>query len=849
MKKITIERWFTFIFLCKLLLLSPVVMGQKERVSMRDYLSKIEEEFNIKFSYSNSLVKGKYIIKKCDKPQELQVYLKKLDNQFFISSKKVNDRYFILTEKKIDLGLYVYDERYKTPIPNIDVLVLNREEIFKTNNKGYVKIKEVTHRDSLHFIAIGYDELKIGVENLQKTKQQVYLTTSNILNEVTVLGKKRGLEVQPSLGFTVDYEKIKTEYAKTDVLESLQMFPGISNPNENAGELYIRGGNTGQNLILYDGIKVYQTSFFFGAVSVFNPNDIDTITVYKGNTDIEYGNHVSGVVAIQTKDEVPKRVRVEVGSDMLQYNALLKIPVSKKLGVTLSMKNKLGFETIVYDKFKDRFLQNTDYIISSNEPTEGKFDLSFSNITSKITYLPNNNNVLTFNLLTIDDKADVHRRINIDTHYRNRIEDESSSKNYGASFNWKYFLGKNKLIKTNVYLTSYDKYINELNEYIDDNEFEDYHCYNATRKNTLKEFGIKTLLKLGKIQNKNTFLFGYEFLNQKLDLDLDLDIRRSDNESYSLSPILFIKEKNINTNHSVFTNYTFNDGNSILDLGLRFNYNSFFKKGLLEPRLFYKKKLKSNLFLKLGIEFKQQSINSVLYDRFFWRVQPFNIWMLSSDYSNMISKQYSGGFIFKNRGFLFDAEYYSKTISGVLQIPLEHIEIHQGDMEVEGVDVLLKKRFSKKYTSTVSYHWGKATLHFDKINDGVAFPTEFDVSHDFRWIHNYLYKGINLNFTWLFRTGLINIRHNSDEDGNLIGIDRGYERAPNYHRFDFSANYNFPISEKITGSIGVSLQNLFDNKVLMTKTLENFTTNPNNNHSYDFYNQSYTPNITVQLKF
>ncbi len=99
MKNSLIKLSFNTFFFVKILFSTSLVAAQEEIIPLKKHLSILERKFKVKFSYSNNIVKGKYI--------ENNIYnesiiknLKKLEKHFFITSKKINDRYFILSIKK-----------------------------------------------------------------------------------------------------------------------------------------------------------------------------------------------------------------------------------------------------------------------------------------------------------------------------------------------------------------------------------------------------------------------------------------------------------------------------------------------------------------------------------------------------------------------------------------------------------------------------------------------------------------------------------------------------------------------------------------------------------------------------
>ena len=86
---------------------------------------------------------------------------------------------------------------------------------------------------------------------------------------------------------------------ESDIFQSAQWVPGVTSINETVSDIQIRGGSADQNLILYDGIKMYNTGHFFGMLSIFNPNVTTGATIFKGGASPEYGDRISGVIDIK----------------------------------------------------------------------------------------------------------------------------------------------------------------------------------------------------------------------------------------------------------------------------------------------------------------------------------------------------------------------------------------------------------------------------------------------------------------------------------------------------------------------------------------------------------------------
>ena len=108
------------------------------------------------------------------------------------------------------------------------------------------------------------------------------------------------------------------------MLQSLQLLPGVSSPSENASDLHIRGGTPDQNLVLWDGIKMYHQGHFFGQISAFNPYVTKEINLHRAGTSVQYGDRISGVLDIRTTDEGPFRCDLWFGFET--HNQALELP-------------------------------------------------------------------------------------------------------------------------------------------------------------------------------------------------------------------------------------------------------------------------------------------------------------------------------------------------------------------------------------------------------------------------------------------------------------------------------------------------------------------------------------------
>ena len=97
---------------------------------------------------------------------------------------------------------------------------------------------------------------------------------------------------------------------EVDVLKAIQLLPGVQSGGGSSG-FYVRGGGPDQNLILLDGVPVYNASHLFGFFSVFNADAIKNVRLTKGGFPSRYGGRLSSVLEIDMKEGNLKKVEGE----------------------------------------------------------------------------------------------------------------------------------------------------------------------------------------------------------------------------------------------------------------------------------------------------------------------------------------------------------------------------------------------------------------------------------------------------------------------------------------------------------------------------------------------------------
>ncbi len=218
----------------------------------------------------------------------------------------------------------------KVSIPDLDAGAI-------TNEFGFFSF-QVPKGDSnwLKVNSADYPAYKIKIATNRDVLLNIEVPSSQELEEVVVIGRKSEGEENVS-NTEVSTVRLEMKQAKklpalggeTDVLKIAQLLPGINRGTEGGTDFFVRGGDGDQNLILVDEATVYNPGHLFGFFSVFNPDVIKEMTIYKGGFPANYGGRLSSITDIRIKEGNKKQIEGEGGIGMLSSRLTLQVPLWK----------------------------------------------------------------------------------------------------------------------------------------------------------------------------------------------------------------------------------------------------------------------------------------------------------------------------------------------------------------------------------------------------------------------------------------------------------------------------------------------------------------------------------------
>jgi hypothetical protein len=230
-----------------------------------------------------------------------------------------------LYARKHTVSGYIYDAQTKETLVGGNVYESGSEKGCFSNQYGFFSLLLPEGKRTLNCSFLGYEDMTLEIDLQKDTIIKIHLSqTSTELNEIVVLGNKKLKDMR--LGMVeVSVQQIKNMPAllgETDLMKSLQFVPGVQNTSEGKSDISVRGGSPDQNLILLDGVPVYNPSHVFGFLSVFNTDALKNVTLYKSSFPARFGGRLSSVVDITTKDGNRERFSgsAAIGLPTLKFN-------------------------------------------------------------------------------------------------------------------------------------------------------------------------------------------------------------------------------------------------------------------------------------------------------------------------------------------------------------------------------------------------------------------------------------------------------------------------------------------------------------------------------------------------
>ncbi|MCM4152090.1 TonB-dependent receptor [Arenibacter sp. N53] len=682
-------------------------------------------------------------------------------------------------------------------VPSLSTGVITNEYGFYsiTLPKGSyeVQISSLGYQDIIQNIDLSYDQ-KINFQLMEVAEQLEEVIVTEDVEKLNI--RKPQMSVNSLSVETI--KKIPVILGEADIIKSILLLPGVSNAGEGASGFNVRGGAVDQNLILLDEATIFNSSHLFGFFSVFNPDAIKDVKLFKGGIPSRYGGRLSSVLEIFQKEGNSKELKVNGGIGAVASRLLVEGPIIKDQAAFL-IGGRASYAHLFLPLFD---IDNTAYFYDLN--TKLNFKLNERNNIYLSGYFGRDvfsisesfvntygNAVLNFrwNHLFSDKLFSNLSLIYSDYYYGLKLDFvgfkwNSGIQNFNLKYDFKHYLSNNFQINYGI---------NNI-----------YYRFNPGKiEPSDSESGI--------IENQLIQKYANEFA---LYVDIEQDLTEKLSLQYGLRLSNFIRfgqdELNVYENNNPV----------YFDPFLQI-YKEADPLSVTYPKRSEKLATFTNLEPRLALAYTLNPDNSIKasYTRLTQYLHllsntssptPLDVWTPSGPFVKpQLLDQYALGYFknLKNGEYSLETEVFYKDIQnridyidGANLIANDAIEqvILNGEARAYGFELLLRKN-QDRFQGWLAYTLSRSEQRTPGrnasetgINSGNWYNTPYDKTHDISLYANYeLNEKWSFNSNFVFQTGQpTNYPIGQFEFQNLAVPyygPRNKQRLPAYHRIDFSA--------------------------------------------------------------
>ena len=712
----------------------------------------------------------------------------------------------ILSQEKHTISGTVYDESNNETLIGVSIYFPELNSGITTNEYGFysITLPEGTYQIQVNYL--GYSPIIESIDLKEKrTKNFKLEEAAERLDEIVIESNIEKINVrttQMSVNklTSATIKQIPVVLGEADIIKSLILLPGVTSAGEGASGFNVRGGAADQNLILLDEAIVFNSSHLFGFFSVFNPDVIKDVKLYKGGIPAKYGGRLSSVLDIYQKEGNSKEFNATGGIGLVSSRLLIEGPLQKEK-ISFLIGGRSSYAHLFLPLFDN---DNTAYFYDLNTKinfrVNEKNSIFFSGYFGKDVFGVSDNFVNTYgnkvaNLRwnhLFSDKLFSNLSLIYSDYFYGLILDfvgfewDSGITNYNIKYDFKHYV-------SNTFKLSYgvNNIYNHFNpgKIIPNRESSGIVAKKLTNKYA-NEFAAYIDAE-HKINNQLRFHYGLRFSNF-IRLGQDTQNQYENNEA-----VIYNNELKKYEAAVAIGTESFNRSDVIS------SFNNF------EPRVSISYMLDTKTSLKASYNRMAQYLHLLSNTA---SPTPLDVWMPSGKYIKpQLLDQYAIGYFksIKNADYSIETEVFYKDIqnridyiNGANLVANDQIEtvILNGKARAYGLEILFKKN-EGKLKGWVAYTLSRSeqltagrTPEETGINSGEWYNTPYNKTHDFSINASYeLNQKWKFNTNFVFQTGQPTnypVGQYEIQGLNVPIYDdnsRNSDRLPSYHRLDISA--------------------------------------------------------------
>lgn len=763
-------------------------------------------------------------------------------------------------EKTSVVSGYVKDKKNGEVLIKATIYVDNSEFITQTNNYGYFSLNLPEGKHTLNVSFTGY---KTFSRNINVVANQVINIELEQFDEqlavVTVVGEKKitrsntvALGVQQLSSAQI--KSLPAFMGEADILKAVLTMPGVTSVGEGSSGFNVRGGDVDANLIILDEAPVFNSSHLMGFFSIFNPDAVKNVTLYKGAFPAEYGGRTSSVLDIRMKDGNDQNLEVNGGIGTIFSRISVEGPL---------MKDKSSFVVAARRSYIDWLAKP----FLDKESRDSKF--YFYDLTAKAN-------------LEINDKSTIY----LSGYFGKDVFGIGNQARFAwgnktGTMRWNYVITPKLFLNTTVTYSNYDYELAFKGEEGND------EGYDWT--SNIQTYGFKPTLTWYK-NTQHEFKAGFGLMRYNFQPGVGIMVSGDEKNETRMN-------NRYGNEYSVFMEDTWKlTSKFTAQLGLRLNNYQYLTKSniyylrdttpnvrkpidgietvnkmtkvsdwlFFEPRVSLKYQLENNIILKAGYAKSSQYLHLLSNTA---SPSPVDLYFPSTNnikpsYSHIIS---AGAVKTTNKGIELSIEAFYKKMENLLDfIDAADLDLNErveadlltGEGKAYGVEVEARKDRGP-WQGWVNYTWSKSYRRTEGISLSDWYLSRFDRTHvlNLAVIRNFN-KRVSASASFNYGTGIpatyadammyiqgIPVPYNSTGKRNSY-------RIPAYHRLDLSVTLKNKVEKKLRSEWVFGLYNVYARRNAYTIYFETNEDNPNIRQATQLsLLGSIIPSVTWNFKF
>lgn len=761
-----------------ILLLQNSAWAQK-KTTLGQLLAQLGDSSSYKVIYSPSVVDTSQVMIMDETNPSIDEIAAELRLKYHLDIKVKGDKIIIFKDprqRKYTLSGYLTDASNGEALIGASLYSPKHQFGQVSNHYGFYSITLPEGSQSLVISYVGYQTKTLTIDLTEN--KVMNLSLSPLINRIEAViitaDGEEDLRTVDRMGThslsAEDLEAAPILLGEADPIKSIQTLPGVKTAGEGSSSFFVRGSGLDQNLILLDEAPVYNPSHVLGFFSVFNPDAINKIEVFKGDIPASEGGRLASLVDVRMKDGNNQKLGITGGLSPISGRLTLEGPLKKDKASFLISGRQSVFGWL-YSLYTD------------------DANLWFYDLNGKLNWKASKKDKLFLSLYTGQDQF----RIN-----------SSYAINWGnttGTFRWNH-LYSNKLFSTlsliySRYNYSIDIPVQNSDDIAWNSGVEDFnvklgYSYYLSPLLTVK-FGGNSILheyQLGSSKNESISSWEnalYSSLKYKTrNWKIEAGLRYSN--AFVLGP---------------FSHYELNNGFQIVDSTQYMQGEIVESYGGLEPRFSAAYQPSDKWKWLLSVNRTRQYLQ--LLSNATGGFTSFDLWYpITKNIAPQIADQFAIGVEHTSeKPFQFGIETYYKRLQNQLDY-VDHAQIIENDqLELElrqgkgyAYGIELSSQYSwKKFHTQVSYTYSRTFRQIDEINSAEWYPTTFDRPHDIK-VQCQLKEIGRFDFmtNWVFASGAAATLPIGfyNFDGRTIPVysSRNGARLPNYHRLDLAIKLN-----------------------------------------------------------